>query len=326
MQSFLSRRSVVLALLSAPLLPGCANLYSGSSTANRKSSPLMDDPAQAQQPLLSPTAVQQSVKQQVNVFLAQLEKQAQGRLGLSAINTANQMRIDYRASERFPLCSTFKLVAVAAILQQSMHNASLLQQHIDFTLQQVQDSGYAPITAQHVDRGMTVSELCAACISYSDNAAANLLLQILGGPAALTRFTRHIGDHIFRLDRWEPALNTALPHDERDTSTPTAMTNTLQRLLLGNVLAPTQRELLLYWLKNNTTGNARIRAGVPNGWIVGDKTGTGAYGTSNDIGIVWPTQQAPIILAIYFTCPDKTAKPNDAIIASASRIVCQALR
>ena len=254
MQSFLSRRSVVLALLSAPLLPGCASLHYGFSTTTRKRFPLIDDPAQAQQ---SPaTAVQQSVIQQVSTFLAQLEKQAQGRLGVSAVNTANQMRIDYRASERFPLCSTFKLVAVAAILQQSMYNASLLQQHIDFTPQQVQDSGYAPITAQHVDRGMTVSELCAACISYSDNAAANLLLQILGGPAALTRFARSIGDHTFRLDRWEPALNTALPQDERDTSTPAAMTDTLQRLLLGNVLAPTQRELLLYWLKNNTTGNA----------------------------------------------------------------------
>ena len=123
MQSFLSRRSVVLALLSAPLLPGCASLHSGFSTTNRRHSPLIEDPAQAQQS--SATAVQQSVKQQVNVFLAQLEKQTQGRLGVSAVNTANQMRINYRASERFPLCSTFKLVAVAAILQQSIHNTSL---------------------------------------------------------------------------------------------------------------------------------------------------------------------------------------------------------
>lgn len=302
----LSRRSVVLGMLSAPLLTACSGFQEATPPLSRKQQHVM--------------------LQQVSLFLAQLEAQSHGRLGVSAINTANQLRIDYQANQRFPLCSTFKLVAVAAILHQSMRDPSLLQQRIHYSMQQVNDSGYAPITAQHVDSGMTVSELCAACISYSDNTAANLLLHILGGPAALTRFTRSIGDEVFRLDRWEPALNTAIPNDTRDTSTPAAMADTLQRLLVGNVLASTQRELLLYWLKNNTTGNSRIRAGVPKDWVVGDKTGTGAYGTSNDVGILWPAQQQPIILAIYFTRPEKTAKPYDEVIAAASRIISQALR
>ncbi|RYY80297.1 MAG: class A beta-lactamase [Moraxellaceae bacterium] len=319
MQSPLSRRSVVLAMLASPLLPACSRLHSGLAPASRK-------PAQKHADKSNHSNVQQAKLQHVCEFLAQLETQAQGRLGVSAINTATQQRIDYRASERFPLCSTFKLIAVAAILHKSMHSPNLLQQRMQYSMQQVKDSGYAPITSQHVDTGMTVSELCAACISYSDNTAANLLLQILGGPAALTQFARSIGDPAFRLDRWEPALNTALPNDVRDTSTPAAMADTLQRLLVSNVLADTQRALLLYWLKNNTTGNARIRAGVPKDWVVGDKTGTGAYGTSNDIGIIWPAQQAPIIVAIYFTTPLKTAKPNDPVIAAVSRIMSQVWR
>lgn len=301
----LSRRSMVLAMLSAPVLSACNSIYGSTSTPTRRQT--------------------HTVLPQVNPFLAQLEAQTHGRLGISAINTANNQRIEYQANQRFPLCSTFKLTAVAAILHQSMRDTRLLQQRIHYSMQQVEDSGYAPVTAQHVNSGMTVSELCAACISYSDNAAANLLLHILGGPAALTRFSRSIGDKEFRLDRWEPALNSALPNDDRDTTTPAAMADSLQRLLVGNVLAATQRELLLYWLKNNTTGNARIRAGVPKGWTIGEKTGTGGYGTTNDVGILWPARQPPIILAVYFTHPDKTAKPHDAIIAAASRIVSQAL-
>lgn len=317
MRPQISRRSIVLTMFSMPLLPACTGSHSGLAAAHRK-------PLQKYRLDSQPLKLQQAKLEHVSQFLSQLETQAHGRLGVSAINTANQQRIDYRANERFPLCSTFKLIAVAAILQQSMHSPSLLQQRIQYSMQQVKDSGYAPITSQHVASGMTVSELCAACISYSDNAAANLLLHILGGPAALTQFARSISDPLFRLDRWEPALNTALPNDMRDTSTPAAIADTLQRLLVGDVLANTQRALLLYWLKNNTTGNARIRAGVPKDWVVGDKTGTGAYGTSNDIGIIWPAQQAPIIMAIYFTSPLKTAKPNDQVIGAVSRIMSQA--
>lgn len=300
-----SRRDLILAALSAPLLHACHGT----------------------QHLLPPLRghQHQAMLEHVDHFLAQLEIQSHGRLGVSAINTANQLRIDYHADQRFPLCSTYKLVAVAAVLAQSMRNLNLLQQRIQYSMQQVKEADYAPITVQHVDTGMTVSELCAACISYSDNAAGNLLVQLLGGPTAVTQFARRIGDQMFRLDRWEPGLNTALPNDERDTSTPAAMANTLQQLLVGHILAPTQRDLLVYWLKNNTTGNARIRAGIPANWIVGDKTGTGAYGSTHDIGIVWPPQQAPIIMAIYFTHPEQTAKPHDALIASVSRIISQAL-
>lgn len=183
---------------------------------------------------------------------------------------------------------------------------------------------YSPITEKHVGAGMTVAELCAATLQYSDNTAGNLLLEQVGGPAGLTAFARQLGDPTFRLDRNEPTLNTALPNDPRDTTTPLAMGVTLQRLLLGDALAPAGREQLQAWLKGNTTGDARIRAGVPKGWIVGDKTGSGDYGVANDVGIVWPQGRAPWILVVFSRGPQQSSPWNHEPIAAATRLVVQA--
>jgi beta-lactamase class A len=251
--------------------------------------------------------------------LAALEASSGGRLGVYAINTANNSSIQYHAEERFPFCSTSKVMAVSAILKKSMTDNQYLQQKVMYKKQDL--ASYSPITEQHLTDGMTISELCAAAITHSDNTAMNLLLAQLGGPQAVTNFARSIGDTTFRLDREEPELNTAIPGDLRDTSTPKAMANSLQKLTLGNALSLPQREQLQIWLKSNTTGDARIRAGVPENWIIGDKTGTGDYGTTNDIGIIWPPKCSPIVIAIYFTQNKQDAAPRDDVIAAATRIV-----
>jgi beta-lactamase class A len=268
-----------------------------------------------------------SDKQTLRTKLSELEASANGRIGLSALNIQNGKRVQYRADERFPLCSTFKAMAVAAVLKKSMTNAHLLQQRVVYDQKDVTDSGYAPITEKHVAGGMTIAELCAAAMQYSDNAAVNLLMKKVGGPEAVTAFAHSIDDRIFRLERWEPELNSAVPGDPRDTSTPAAMERSLHRLALGDVLAPHQRKQFVTWLKGNKTGDARIRAGVPKNWVVGDKTGTGSYGTTNDVGILWPTSGAPIVAAIYFTQHDNPeARPRDDVIASVTRILVGALR
>lgn len=299
MQHSPDRRSFLLALLATPLIGACT--------------PLWASPAHWSQHM--------DLKKQ----LALLEREAQGRLGLCLLNTADQQRFSYRGDERFPLCSTFKSILAAAILKQSMRDNTLLQQRQRFSGQEVQQSGYAPVARQYIANGMTVAELCAATIQYSDNAAANVLLKVLGGPAALTAFSRELGDAHFRLDRWEPELNTAIPGDERDTSTPVAMTRTLNKLILGDALGLTQRAQLADWLKGNTTGGKRIRAGVQAGWQVGDKTGTGAYGSTNDVAVLWPQKDKPLILSVYFTQLQQDAAPRDDVIAQATRIALQAV-
>ncbi|MDW3684109.1 class A beta-lactamase [Cupriavidus sp. CV2] len=255
--------------------------------------------------------------------LAALESAAGGWLGVAALNTANGAQISHRANERFPFCSTFKVLAASAILKRSAAENGLLQRRIAYTKAEL--VAYSPITEKHVGDGLTVAELCAAALQYSDNTAANLLMKLLGGPAAVTAFARSIGDDQFRLDRWETELNTAIPGDPRDTSTPAAMAASLQRLALGNALGGAERERLVAWMRGNTTGATRIRAGVPADWQVADKTGSGDYGTANDVGVAWPPGKPPIVLAIYFTQRDKDAAYRNDVLASAARIAAEAL-
>jgi beta-lactamase class A len=251
--------------------------------------------------------------------LAKLEQTLAGRLGVFALNTANGKQLSYRGDEYFPMCSTFKVLLASAILKRSTQIDGLMQQRIKY--QQSDLVTYSPITERHLEDGMTVDALCAAAIQYSDNTASNLLMKILGGPRAVTTFARSIGDRQFRLDRWETALNSAIPGDRRDTSTPNAMGRSLQRLALGDALEPYLQVQLQAWLRGNTTGAARIRSGTPADWQVGDKTGTGDYGTANDIGVLWPPRRAPVIVAIYTTQGEKDAKARNDVIALAARIV-----
>jgi beta-lactamase class A len=251
--------------------------------------------------------------------LAKLERTLAGHLGVFALDTANGDRLSYRADEYFPMCSTFKVILASAILKRSIQIDGLMQQRIKY--QQSDLVTYSPITERYVKDGMTVTALCAAAIQYSDNTASNLLMKILGGPGAVTTFARSIGDRQFRLDRWETALNSSIPGDRRDTSTPNAMAISLQRLAFGDALEPRLQLQLRVWLQGNTTGATRIRAGVPADWQVGDKTGTGDYGTANDIGLLWPPRRSPVVVAIYTTQAEKDAKARNDAIASAARIV-----
>jgi beta-lactamase class A len=255
--------------------------------------------------------------------LAALETSTGGRFGVAALDTGTHAKLNYRADERFPFCSTFKVMAASAILARSAKEPGLLDQRIRYAKSDLVSN--SPVSEKHVDDGMTVAELCAAALNYSDNSAANQLIKLLGGPPAVTAFARSIGDDTFRLDRWETELNTAIPGDTRDTTTPAAMAQSLEKLALGKALGAPQRDQLQAWLRANKTGDERIRAGVPADWKVGDKTGTGDYGTANDIAVLWPPARPPIIVAIYFTQQrDKDAKSRSDVLASAARIVVEA--
>jgi beta-lactamase class A len=249
-----------------------------------------------------------------------LEKDFGGRLGVFALNTMNGMKLSHRARERFAVCSTFKVLATSAILTRSAKEPALLDQPVVY--QKADLVTYSPVTEKHAGEGMTVAELCAAALQYSDNTAANLLIKMLGGPEAVTAFARTTGNTEFRLDRWETELNTAIPGDPRDTATPESMAASLQQLLLGDALpGQPQRDRLRDWLCGNTTGAARIKAGIPADWKIGDKTGSGDYGTANDLAILWPPGKKPVILAVYTTQTDKDAKANNEAIAATARIV-----
>jgi len=256
--------------------------------------------------------------------LADLENRFGGRLGVFALDTGSGATIGHRADERFAMCSTFKVLAAAAIVRlRGERPGLLLDQVVHYTPAKVIDG--SPVSGPHVADGMTVAALCKAAIDHSDNTAANLLLGILGGPPAVTAFARTLGDPLTRLDRTEPELNIVPPGELRDTSTPAMMAADLRTLVLGDALDPAGRDLLTGWLVGNTTGGTRIRAGLPAGWRVGDKTGTGSRGEANDLAVAWPPGRAPLIISGYTAPADPAAKPNNQVLADAARIVTKAL-
>lgn len=261
--------------------------------------------------------------------LRELEREHSARLGVFARHTGTGRTVVYRADERFPMCSVFKGLAAAAVLRDLDEGGAFLAQRIRYTQEYVTASGYGPETGkpENVANGMTVGALCSASVSLSDNAAANLLLEELGGPTAITRFSRSLGDRTTRLDRWEPALNSAEPGRVTDTTSPRAIGRTYARLLLGDALAPGDREMLTGWLIANTTNTERFKAGLPADWILADKTGGGhEYGVANDVGVVWPPDGAPIVMAVLTTKPGSPTGPRDnVLVAETARLLASAL-
>ncbi len=257
--------------------------------------------------------------------LAEIEQRSGGSLGLYAIDTGSGRTLGYKEAQRFAMASTFKLPLAAAVLHRNDQAPGVLDQRLRFTKADL--ITHSPVTAAHLARGfITARQACEATVQVSDNAAANLLLPLVGGPAGLTAFLReHCGDSVTRLDRNEPSLNTNLPGDPRDTTTPKAMVQTTKALLTGDVLAAPSRQQLITWLEGATTGFERLRAGLPKGWRTGDKTGTGSNGATNNVAITWPPSRAPIVLAVYLNGSKQPPATLDAAHAQAAAVVAAVL-
>ncbi|WP_037640438.1 class A beta-lactamase [Streptomyces bicolor] len=240
-----------------------------------------------------------------------------------AHNLATGRTVRHRADERFPICSLFKTLAAAAVLRDLDRDGEVLAKRIHYT----QDDLVANSdeTAKHLATGMTVAELADVAIRFSDNTAGNLLLRELGGPTAVTRFARSLGDPVTRLDRWETDLNSAEPWRVTDTTSPRAIARTYARLVLFDALNRPDRDLLTHWLLNNTTSANRFRAGLPKTWTVADKTGGGSYGANNDVGIAWTEDGTPLVLAVQTTRPDQDAALDHALIVETAALIARAL-
>jgi beta-lactamase class A len=245
--------------------------------------------------------------------LVEIERRVGGRLGVAALDVDTGRRLAYRPDERFPMCSTFKWLLAAQVLARVDRGEERLDRRVPYDEKDLLE--YAPVARDHLGEGsLSVSALCAAAVQVSDNTAANLLLSSVGGPGGLTGYVRSLGDSVTRLDRTEPELNAAVPGDPRDTTTPAAMVANLRHVLLGSELSKASRQRLVDWLVGCTTGAAKLRAGLPGSWRVGDKTGMGANGTTNDVAIVWPVRRKPLLVAAYLTeCAAPETEGNGAL-------------
>jgi beta-lactamase class A len=300
--------AVPLVLVSG-LLSGCAG--SGDAGPTRTPSATVSTPA-------APATSQDRASQ----ALAQVERRFHARLGVYVVDTGKGRTVTYRADERFAYASTFKALAAGVLLKRTTDDE--LNRVITYRASDLLE--YAPITSKHVRTGMTLRDLIKAALQYSDNTAANLLLDRLGGPDGLEAALRGLGDATTHVDRTEPALDSATPGDTRDTSTPRALGTDLRGFVLGDLLPEDRRKLFANWLVGNTTGGPYVRAGVPSGWKVGDKTGNGGYGTRNDIAIAWPTSGSPVVIAVLSDRGSADASSDDALIAEATKAALSALR
>jgi beta-lactamase class A len=235
----------------------------------------------------------------LSAALSRLERTNGGRLGVAVLDTVTGERSGYRADERFPMCSTFKFLLASAVLQRVDLHKETLDRPITIPPKPLIFN--SPLTEPHAGGTMTIAELCHASLTRSDNTAANLLLETLGGPAGVTNFSRSIGDQITRLDRTETALNESLAGDPRDTTSPMAMANDLKLVLFGNLLSTASDKQLISWMGSATSGLDRLRANLPTDWRAVDKTGSNGEHTSNDIGVFWPPNGAPVAVTAYIT-------------------------
>jgi beta-lactamase class A len=250
--------------------------------------------------------------------MAALERRHGGRLGIAVLDAAGGPMAAYRDNERFPLCSTFKCLAAAFVLARVDRGEENLARRVTYSKADLVI--YSPITGKHVEDGLTVADICEAAVTLSDNTAGNLMLDSFGGPEGLTAYLRWIGDPVTRLDRRETALNEARPGDERDTTTPAAMAETMRNLVLGNALSSNSREQLVGWLIASKTGDKRLRAGFPPGWRVGDKTGSGSNNATNDVAVIWPPGRAPLVVTAYYVEARASDDERNAILAEVGRL------
>jgi beta-lactamase class A len=248
--------------------------------------------------------------------LQRIQKRIGGRLGVHALDSQSGLRIGHDENSRYAMASTFKLPLAAALLWQVDRGAFPL----DHTLpvdgaNLVANSPAVQAKLAAGATAMTVRELCEAIVTQSDNAAANVLLAAIGGPPTLTKFFRSLGDEVSRLDRREPALNSNNSGDPRDTTSPRAMVDSMLRIFTQDVISLPSRAILIEWLTAAKTGLDRLRAGLPRGWQVGDKSGTGENGAVNDLVIAYPPNRRPVFIAVYMS--DSTLPTKDLIAAHA---------
>jgi len=272
-------------------------------------------------PVSSPSGTADAAPADPRSSFVALEERYDARLGVFAIDTHTGETVEHRADERFAYASTHKALSAAALLARTPP-----QRWEEVVAYGVDDLvSHSPVTEQHAGAGLSLRRIAEAAVRESDNTAANLLLDELGGPAGFQRALRELGDDVTVVARRETALNDTAPGDPRDTSTPRAFAQLLQRYAVGEAMRPPARRTLLSWMRGNATGDTLVRAGVPDGWRVADKSGAAAYGTRNDIAVVEVPGRDPVVMAVFSDRSTADAEYDDALVAEAARLTLQHL-
>jgi len=246
--------------------------------------------------------------------ITEQERHLGARIGVSIYDIAANDSWSYNGNDRFPLMSTFKVLACAKLLVDVEKGL----QSFDTSTVITTDSliNWSPITKNLVGKKMSLKQACSAAMIMSDNTATNIVLTGIKGPKALTQFMRSIGDDITRLDRIEPDLNEALDGDKRDTTTPNAMVKSLHTILFGDVLSQSSKTQLKQWMIDNKVTGSLLRSVLPKQWSIADRSGSGGFGSRGITAAVWSDKRTPIILSIYLTQTEASFVDRNKAIAA----------
>ncbi|HHX8332807.1 CARB family carbenicillin-hydrolyzing class A beta-lactamase [Vibrio antiquarius] len=262
-----------------------------------------------------------SYASQLSEDISLIEQQTSSRIGVSVWDTQTDERWDYRGDERFPLMSTFKTLACATML--SDMDSGKLSKNATAKVDERSIVVWSPVMDKLAGQNTRVEHACEAAMLMSDNTAANLVLNEIGGPKAVTMFLRSIGDKATRLDRLEPRLNEATPGDNRDTTTPNAMVNTLRTLIEGETLSYESRVQLKIWMQDNKVSDSLMRSVLPTGWSIADRSGAGGHGSRGINAIIWKENHRPVYISIYVTETELSLQARDQLIAQISQLILQ---
>ncbi|MCZ4388818.1 CARB family carbenicillin-hydrolyzing class A beta-lactamase [Vibrio alginolyticus] len=262
-----------------------------------------------------------SCASQLNEDISLLEQQTSSRIGVSVWDTQADERWDYRGDERFPLMSTFKTLACAKML--SDMDSGKLSKNATAKVDERSIVVWSPVMDKLAGQNTRIEHACEAAMLMSDNTAANLVLNEIGGPKAVTMFLRTIGDKATRLDRIEPRLNEATPGDSRDTTTPNTILNTLRTLVEGETLSYESRVQLKIWMQDNKVSDSLMRSVLPTGWSIADRSGAGGHGSRGINAIIWKENHRPVYISIYVTETELSLQARDQLVAQISQLILQ---
>lgn len=264
-----------------------------------------------------------AVADPVTKKIEKIEKKLGATIGVSVYERDTKNTWSYKGNEHFPLMSTFKTFACAALLSDVDAGKVKLGKPVE--IKQDMLVTYSPVTEKYVGKEFTLRDACVAAMTMSDNTAANIVLDNIGGPKGLTRFMLRIGDNHTRLDRMEPTLNEAVPGDMRDTTTPDAITLSLNKILFEDVLTEHSKKQLKQWMMDNKVSDGLVRSVLPEGWKIADRSGAGGFGSRGITAVIWSETRPPVILSIYLSQTDASFDSRNQAIAEIGKEIISSL-
>jgi beta-lactamase class A len=253
-----------------------------------------------------------------------ISSRAGGTVGVAVIHVETGRVVSIEGAKPLPLYSVFKLPLAVSVLKNVEENRLLLEKKIRITPEDVVPGSQFNLDLWRKPVERSVRELLEVSIVRSDNTSSDKLLELVGGPAAVTARMRSMG--FANIDIHSSVHQYVAQRTNPNTGPAEDLAQLLAQLQAGNILRPPQLEVLLGFMGRAMTGEARLRGTLPKGTPVADKTGTGEAGSStNDVGIITlPEGKGHLAMAVLISGSKLPAEEQEKLIAELARVAYDA--